>query len=155
MANAVIVGNLLGKEKKGQAYHGGFVTAGLGVGIVIILLLLVLLNARPILSLLSNNQVVVDNSLSYVYISLIFEPIMAWSVILGGGLNGAGYTKTVMIVIGMGLWLIRIPLAYYLSLVLGFGAIGIWWAMNVSLIFQCFFLTQQYIKKMRPESIRI
>jgi putative MATE family efflux protein len=150
MANAVVVGNLLGKERKRQAYHAGFVTAGLGVAIVIALLLLVLLNARPILSLLSNDPVVVENSLAYVYISLIFEPVMAWSVILGGGLNGAGYTKTVMVVIGLGLWLIRIPLAYTLSLVFGFGAIGIWWAMNISLLFQCFFLTQQYIKKMRP-----
>lgn len=150
MANAVVVGNLLGKEKKEQAYQAGFITAGLGVAIVIGLLLLVLVNARMILSLLSDNHLVVENSLLYVYISLIFEPVMAWSVILGGGLNGAGYTKTVMMVIGLGLWLIRIPLAYTLSLTLGFGAIGIWWAMNISLIFQCFFLTQQYMKKMRP-----
>jgi len=150
MANAVVVGNLIGKNKKDEAYQAGYVTAGLGVGVVLVLLSLVLLNARQILAWLSRDPLVVENSLYYVYISLIFEPVMAWSVILSGGLNGAGFTRPVLIVVALSLWLVRIPLAYGLSLVLGWGAVGIWWGMNASLVVQCFFMSRQYVKKMRP-----
>jgi Na+-driven multidrug efflux pump len=74
---------------------------------------------------------------------------MVCSVILGGGLSGAGYTKQVMLVVGASLWLIRIPAAYLFGVILGFGAPGVWWSMNLSMLFQFIFMTRQYRQKMR------
>ncbi|MDD4183729.1 MAG: MATE family efflux transporter [Candidatus Omnitrophica bacterium] len=122
MANAVLVGNLLGKKKEEEAAHTGAATAGLGVLIIIFLTLIVLLNAKHIAVLLSNNPIVVEECMKYIYISLVFEPFMAWGIILGGGLNGAGDTKSVMFIVTGTLWLIRIPLAFILGISLGFGA---------------------------------
>jgi hypothetical protein len=92
LANAVVVGNLLGGKKEEEALRGGVVTAVIGVVIVTIMAIAVVLNARWIASLLSPNETVIRESTKYLYISMISEPFMAWGIILGGGLNGAGDT---------------------------------------------------------------
>jgi len=147
MANAVLVGNLLGKNKKEEAVHIGTATAGIGVLVVIILSLIVLFNARRIAFLLSDNQIVIEECIKYIYISLIFEPFMAWGIILGGGLNGAGDTKSVMLIVAGTLWFIRIPLAFFLGISAGFGPVGIWWAMNVSIFVQAALMSIRYFAK--------
>ncbi|MCK9614075.1 MAG: MATE family efflux transporter [Candidatus Omnitrophica bacterium] len=147
MANAVLVGNLLGKNKKEEAVHIGATTAGLGVFIIIILALIVLFNAKHIAFLLSDNPIVIEECIKYIYISLIFEPFMAWGIILGGGLNGAGDTKSVMFIVTGTLWFIRIPLAFILGISAGFGPVGVWWAMNVSIFVQAALMSMRYFTK--------
>jgi len=147
MANAVVVGNLLGKDKKDDAVRGGLVTAVTGVVIVAVLTIIIMLNARHIASFLSGNDTVISESVRYIYIALIFEPLMAWGVILGGGLNGAGDTRSVMTIIAAGIWLVRIPLSYFLGIYLGLGAIAVWWSMNLSILTQTIFISMRYFGK--------
>ncbi|HNX80625.1 MAG TPA: MATE family efflux transporter [Candidatus Omnitrophota bacterium] len=145
MANAVVVGNLLGKKQKDEAYAAGLVTACVGVGIVSVMSVVVMMNARWVASWLSDNPVVISECMRYIYISLLFEPLMAWGVILAGGLNGAGDTKSVMIAVTTSVWLIRIPISYFFAIHLGFGAAAIWWSMNASILVQSFFITRRYL----------
>lgn len=144
MASAVLVGNLLGKNDKENAFRGGVATAIIGVAIVTVLTIIIIFNARHIAGFLSNNDTVVNESIRYIYIALLFEPIMAWGVILGGGLGGAGDTRSVMIVTALGIWCVRIPLSYIFGVYFGFGAIAIWWSMNFSILTQAIFLSKRY-----------
>jgi len=144
MANAVVVGNLLGRKNKEDAYSAGLVTASVGVIIVVVMTLVTLLNAKAIASFLSNNDIVIRESVKYIYISLALEPFMAWGVILAGGLNGAGDTKSVMFIVALSMWLVRIPLCYIFGIYFGFGALAIWWSMNISILVQSFFITKRY-----------
>jgi MATE family multidrug resistance protein len=146
MANAVIVGNLLGEMRKEDAFRGGIITAAMGVTVVAILTFLVIVNARWIVPLLSNDPVVITESVRYVYISMISEPFMAWAIILGGGLNGAGDTKGVMGMVTLSVWVVRIPLCYFFVVVLGFGATAVWWTMNLSQFFMALFMTVRYFR---------
>ncbi len=109
MASAVIVGNLLGQQRKKDAFRSGMVTAAIGVGIVTLLVIIVIINARWIVSFLSPHPVVIRESIRYIYISMISEPVMAWGMILGGGLNGAGDTKSVLLRVALSLWLVGSP----------------------------------------------
>jgi putative MATE family efflux protein len=147
MANAVIVGNLLGEKKQEDAFRGGFVTAAIGVLIVTVMVIGVILNTRWITSLLSNNEMVVRESMKYIYISMISEPFMAWGVILSGGLNGAGDTRSVLLRIALSVWLVRIPLSYVFVVFFGFGAVSVWWAMNISQFVQAFAISIRYLNK--------
>jgi multidrug resistance protein, MATE family len=144
MANAVVVGNLLGKKNKQDAYSAGLVTGLVGVAIVIILSVGTLLNARAIANFLSNNDLVVKESIRYIYISMLCEPFMAWGVILAGALNGAGDTKSVMLVVATSMWLGRLPLCYILGVHFGLGVTAVWWSMNVSILVQMFFISRRY-----------
>jgi putative MATE family efflux protein len=147
MANAVIVGNLLGERKQVGAFRGGLVTAGIGVLIVTVMVIGVMLNARWITTLLSSNETVVKESMKYIYISMISEPFMAWGVILSGGLNGAGDTRSVLLRIALSVWLVRIPLSYLFVVFFGFGAVSVWWAMNISQFVQAFAISVRYLNK--------
>jgi Na+-driven multidrug efflux pump len=77
MANAVIVGNLLGQKSEKEAYRNGIVTAGVGVAVVTALTIFVILNAKWVAGSLSENETVVRESIRYIYISMISEPFMA------------------------------------------------------------------------------
>ena len=145
MANAVVVGNLLGEKKEKDAFRGGIVTAMIGVALVIIMVIVVILNARWIASALSPDERVVQECVKYIYISMVSEPFMAWGVILGGGLSGAGDTRSVMTRVALSLWFVRIPLCYLFVVVLGFGAVSVWWSMNVSQFLQAFLITKRYL----------
>jgi MATE family multidrug resistance protein len=131
MANAVIVGNFLGEKKDADAFRSGMVTASIGVAIIVMMAIAVVLNARWIVSFLSTNEIVIHESMKYIYISMISEPFMAWGLILGGGLNGAGDTKSVMLRVALSLWLVRIPLSYAFVTLFGFGPASVWWSMNL------------------------
>jgi MATE family multidrug resistance protein len=147
MANAVIVGNLLGEKRKEDAFRSGFVTAAVGVVIVTIMVVAVILNARWIASSLSHNEVVIRESMKYIYVSMISEPFMAWGIILGGGLNGAGDTRSVMIRVALSVWLIRIPLSYIFVVFFGFGPVSVWWSMNISQFVQAFVMSKRYFDR--------
>jgi putative MATE family efflux protein len=147
MANAVIIGNLLGEKREEEAFRGGIITALMGVLVVTLLTIAVVLNVRWIVSIMSNNDIVIAETIKYLYISMLCEPIMAWWVILGGGLNGAGDTKGVMVVVGLGAWLVRVPLSYIFVVIFGFGAVSVWWTMNLSQLVMAFFMTRRYVKK--------
>jgi MATE family multidrug resistance protein len=147
MANAVIVGNLLGEKKREDAFRSGFITAAIGVLIVTMMVIAVILNARWIASFLSKNEIVIRESVKYLYISMISEPFMAWGIILGGGLNGAGDTRSVLIRVALSVWCVRIPLSFILVVVLGFGPGSVWWSMNISQFVQAFLMSKRYFSK--------
>ena len=147
MANAVIVGNLLGEKKDEDTFKSGIVTATIGVVIVTLMVIAVVLNARWIVSLLSNNEIVIKESVKYIFISMISEPFMAWGIILSGGLNGAGDTKSVLMRVALSVWLVRIPLSYIFVVLFGFGAVSVWWSMNVSQFVQAFLISKRYFSR--------
>jgi putative MATE family efflux protein len=147
MANAVIVGNLLGEKKQEEAFQSGIITAAIGVFIVTMMVFVVILNARWIVSFLSSNTIVIRESVKYLYISMISEPFMAWGIILGGGLSGAGDTKSVLMRVALSVWLVRIPLSFVLVVLLGFGPASVWWSMNISQVVQAFLMSKRYFNK--------
>jgi multidrug resistance protein, MATE family len=147
MANAVVVGNMLGKGDSRGAFTAGAVTAAMGVVLVAVMTGIVIFNARSIAAFLSKNDIVVSESIRYLYIAFISEPFMAWSVILAGGLNGAGDTRSVMAVIAVSIWIVRLPLCYLLGIYWGYGAVMIWWSMNISLFVQAILITKRYFAR--------
>jgi Na+-driven multidrug efflux pump len=144
MANAVIVGNLLGENKKEDAFRAGIITAVMGVAMVSGLTLIVILGAKWIAPALSNNPVVITECIRYIYISMISEPFMAFWMILGGALSGAGDTRGIMFIVASCTWLIRIPLCYLWIVVFGFDAASVWWTMNLSQFMTALFMVRRY-----------
>ncbi len=147
LSSAVITGNLMGEGRKNDAFRNGLVTAGLGVSFVTILAVIVISNAKTFMSFLSDNGIVIREGVKYLYICILAEPFMVWSVILGGALSGAGDTRTVMRIVALSVWVVRIPLCYTLGIFLGLGAVAVWWSMNTSLLIQGVFMTKRYFSK--------
>lgn len=147
LSNAVIIGNLLGEKRKEDAFRNGIVTGLIGVALITALTAAVILNAGWISGVLSRNDIVVAESVRYLYISMLSEPFMAWAVIMAGALNGAGDTKAVMLIVAFSLWLVRIPLCYLLAVTWGLGAPAVWWSMNASIAVQAALVSRRYFRR--------
>jgi Na+-driven multidrug efflux pump len=59
----------------------------------------------------------------------LFQPVVAANMIFAGGLRGAGDTRWPMAITAVGIWLVRLPLAYLFAISLGWGLTGAWGAM--------------------------
>ena len=147
MANAVIVGNLMGEKKFDEAYKNGFVTAFISMSIVTVMMSVIILFARPIAEMLEPNKAVVPEIIKYLYICMIAEPFIALNLAMNGALNGAGDTKATMTYAVLNVWVLRLPLAYILGIFLGFGATGIWWALNMGFFMQVILSTRRFMSK--------
>jgi multidrug resistance protein, MATE family len=147
MANAVIVGNLLGEGKGHEAFRAGLATAVLGVAVVAALTLLVIAGAPWIMPILSTNSVVVREGIRYLYISMLSEPFMGFWLVLAGALMGAGDTKTVMFSVAICTWFVRVPLAYIFVKELGFGPQSVWWSLNLSQFCVAALIVRRYLSK--------
>lgn len=64
------------------------------------------------------------------------EPFLAFGMVLTGALQGAGETVSPTILTIATMVALRLPLAWFLSVYLGLGVTGAWWAMSSSTIVQ-------------------
>ena len=146
-SNSVIVGNLIGEKKLDDAYKHGFATAFISMTIVTIMMAVIMIFAHPIADILEPNSIVEPEIIKYIYVCMIAEPFIALNLAMCGALNGAGDTKSSMFYALLNLWILRLPLAYILGIFLGFGATGIWWALNMGFFMQVILSTRRFMSK--------
>ncbi len=144
MAASVLTGQNLGAGESARAEKIGWKISFSGVAFVSFMALPVFIWAGALSSTVAQDQHVVAETIRYLRITMLSEPFMAISVILGGCLMGAGDTKGAMIVIVSTLWIVRLPLAYLLAVVAGYGAPGVWASMVISMFFQGIAMTVRF-----------
>lgn len=146
MAASVLTGQNLGAGFPGRAERIGWKISYSGVAFVTLMALPVFIWAAEVSSIVAKDSHVLDETARYLRIMMLSEPLMAVSLILGGCLQGAGDTKGTMIVIVSTLWIVRLPLAYLLAVTAGYGAVGVWIAMVISMHFQGIVMTIRFRK---------
>ncbi len=144
MAASVLTGQNLGAGAPERAEKIGWKIACSGVAFVSLMSLLIYIWADHISSPIARDSHVLEETVLYLRIMMFSEPLMALSLIMGGCLQGAGDTKGVMAVIVSTLWIVRLPLAYVLAVNAGYGALGVWIAMVVSMYVQGSLMTLRF-----------
>lgn len=146
MTASVLVGQNLGAGKPQRAARLGWKIAFTAMITLSLLSCVIFIGADFFASLLARDPAVLKETARYLRVSMLSEPFMALSLVLGGALQGAGDTKGNMWVIIFCMWVIRLPLAFVLAIPLGFGALGVWMAMVVSMMFQGFLMTVRFYR---------
>jgi MATE family multidrug resistance protein len=144
MAASVLVGQNLGAKNHERAEALGWKIAWAGVTCISVISICIFIWAGHLASLLAKEPGVLAETTHYLRIMMFSEPFMALSLILGGGLQGAGDTRGNMWVIVISMWVIRLPLAFLLALVLGYGAVGVWVAMITSMTTQGILMARRF-----------
>jgi len=154
MAASVLTGQNLGAGASERAQKIGWKIAVSGVLFVSIMALPIFICTGDITSPVAKDWQVLAETTRYLRITMLSEPFMALSVILGECIQGARDTKGAMLVIVSALWIIRLPLAYLLAVFAGFGALGVWLAMVISMCVQGIAMTIRFRngrwKEVRP-----
>lgn len=128
-AGTTLVAQSLGAGKKDLAFRYGQWCIRLAVGVMLISSLIMFNLAVPIIDIFSDDQPTVMLAARMLRIEAFAEPLLAVGVVIAGILRGAGDTKWPFYISVAGMWLIRIPLAYTLVHVFGWGLESIWVAM--------------------------
>lgn len=86
---------------------------------------------RPLVGIFDPPPEIVDDIFLVLLVNTIAQvPLWAVSFILPSALRAAGDSKFTSITSMMTMWLFRVILGYVLGIVLGFGILGVWLAMN-------------------------
>jgi Na+-driven multidrug efflux pump len=77
------------------------------------------------------DEAVISIAVEYLRILALSQIFMASEIILEGAFSGAGNTIPPMAVSIPGS-IARLPVAYYLCYILGFGVTGVWWSLTIT-----------------------
>jgi putative MATE family efflux protein len=127
MSNAVgvLVGQNLGAKQPDRAVKSAWLGAAILQGFLIICLIAILIWARGIAAIFTQDAALIDITTNFLRIATGSYLVMGLTSALTSGINGAGDTlPTMLINIGM-IWLVQLPLAYFLSRYTGLEVYGV------------------------------
>ncbi len=150
VAATSLVGQSLGAWQLGDArlrgnlalLLGALVMSGMAVPLFIFAPQLVVL-FEP-----SAHPTVVSAGASYIRINALFQPVLAVAMVINGALRGAGDTRPGLVGTIIGRWLVVVPLAYLLAIVLGFGVQGVWWSLVIGTSVQALYVLVRWRSRM-------
>lgn len=114
---------------------------------------LFLLGGPHIAPLFTSDPAVLAESLLYVRVLAFSQLFVAFEVINERVLLGSGHTRPILW-ISVPLNLLRIPLAWFLAINLGWTALGVWWAINVTTLVKAVtyhFVIQRHLRDLTGE----
>ncbi|WP_138206444.1 MATE family efflux transporter [Haloimpatiens lingqiaonensis] len=136
LAATTLVGQFLGAEKPDIAKKSGFMAVKMGAIFMSTVGIFFFLFPDAFLMLFTRDGEIIKNARWCLRIVAISQPFLAGVMGFAGGLRGAGDTRGVLIITVLGVWGVRLTLAYVLAIVLGYGLIGAWIAMTIDLLFR-------------------
>ena len=153
-AAATLVGQNLGAKQMLRAEQSVMLTAKYNVIFMSFVMILFLFFANPIIRFFSADETVIAYGVQALRIMGAGYIFYGVGMVMSQALNGAGDTRTPTIINFVGFWLFQIPLAYYLSTVVGLKSTGAFIAIPVaeSLIA---LLAWYYFKKGRWKEVKV
>lgn len=132
LAVSGMVGQNLGAGKHERVREIVMRAGAISVSIACVFLAVAMLAPRLVLSIFTTSPEVLDTGTTYLRIASLTYVPFAIMVTTNGVMRGAGDTFATMVISISTLWLVRVPLARYLSSLPSLGSNGVWWAMVAS-----------------------
>lgn len=133
MALSTFVGQNIGANKMHRVKKGLLSTLFMTSLVSVAVSLVVVFFGENLMAMFTADQEVIKIGESYLVIVCSFYIIFSTMFIFQGALRGAGDTLIPMFITLFALWVIRIPLAYFLSN--DYGYFGIWWSIPFAWFF--------------------
>jgi putative MATE family efflux protein len=134
MAISTVAGQNLGAghhHRVREVFSWGCLFAG---GITGLISAVVVAFPETLLRIFVSDAAVIEPGVSYLHIVGSCYVLFALLFVSNGIINGAGHTLTTTIISLLSLWIIRVPVAYWLSRRMG-SVKGIWYGLALSFVF--------------------
>lgn len=124
----------------------GYMAVGLGMAVMSVMGLLMYVFAEDIMMLITPIKEISDLGAEVLRIEAWAEPMFAASIVAYGAFVGVGHTKLPATMNFGSIWLVRVPLSWWLSQSMGLR--GVWIAMCIELCFRgTIFLLRLFLSK--------
>jgi putative MATE family efflux protein len=127
MALSAFVGQNIGAQKDERIKNGLIATLKMSSLIAVTFSIAAVFFGHQLVYIFTNDEAVVKIGQDYLIIVGSFYLVFNTMFIIGGIMRGAGDTMIPMLLSLFSLWIIRVPLAYFLSKY--FAETGIWWSI--------------------------
>jgi putative MATE family efflux protein len=144
-ASATMVGQNLGAGKPARAMTGAWNAVGLMAALAGALTLLFLSVPRPLLGIFTDSPHVLAIGVPYLRVLSLCLIAVGVEGVIAGALAGAGDTLPVFF-ISVGMSCIRVPIAYLMAIVLGFGLMGIAWTITITCVVRAVILGAWFLR---------
>lgn len=134
MAAGVLVGQNLGAAQPERAEKGGWLAVGLVEGFLLICAVAVLLWAESIIGIFSTETGLVEIASTFIRIEAVGYLVMGFVAVLQMCISGAGDTMPTMLFSLLMIWVVLLPLAFFLPQVTNLGMYGVRWAIVASVV---------------------
>ncbi len=131
-AAATLVGQNLGAGYPLRAEQSVWQTAFYNLLFLLALSMVFYAAAYPMVRLFSDNPVVVQHGAEALRIICVGYAFVSYGMVVGQSFNGAGDTRTPLLINLGCYWALQIPLAYLLAVPLGWGPTGVYVAIAIT-----------------------
>jgi len=138
VAASALVGQALGARSPRHAERLGWAASHQCAVVMSTMGVILFLFAEFFARIFTHDPAVLAIAVSYLRIMAISEPMLAYNMVLTGGLQGAGDTIRPTVVTAISFWVFRLPMAWLLALQMRMGASGAWIAMAATTILSGF-----------------
>lgn len=140
-AATVLTGQSHGAGRTSLVRSFGYITVGLGMAVMSVMGVIMWLTAPQLMALMTPVEAIRELGVSALRIEAWAEPMFAASIVAYGAMVGVGKTIAPAVMNFGSIWLVRLPLAWWLSR--SYGLDGVWMAMAAELTFRgAIFLTR-------------
>ncbi|HWR04458.1 MAG TPA: MATE family efflux transporter [Humidesulfovibrio sp.] len=144
---SILVGHLLGAGQPEEARRMGLRILAIGLASISLFAALLWPFLGDIAGFIAPKAEVQAEAQNYLVYNVLAIPFTLTTMILAGALAGAGATLYNLLGMGLGTWLVRLPLAYVLGHVILGTATGVWISMLASQAVQAAILLYIFVKK--------
>jgi Na+-driven multidrug efflux pump len=128
-ATATLVGQNLGAGEPDRAVRSVKIAAWMAGGFLGLISILYLVFAPQFIRFFDDTPAVLAAGTTALQIFALGYPLYGFGMIYSQAFNGAGDTRTPMLINIIAFWMTEIPLGYYLGLHLNHGVAGVTWAI--------------------------
>ena len=133
-AATALTGQSLGAGRLRLVRRFGYMAVGLGMAVMSVMGLLMYVFADDIMRLITPVEAISSLGAEVLRIEAWAEPMFAASIVAYGAFIGVGHTKLPAAMNFGSIWLVRVPLAWWMSSTMGLR--GVWIAMCIELTFR-------------------
>ena len=144
VAASTLMGQGLGARKPRRAENSALTALRLAMIVMSLMGVLFFLFPRQFMTIFTSDEQVIALGIMPLRLIAVAQPFLAMTMVLSGALRGAGDTRSPLLVTTLGIWLIRLPLAFVLVRMTSLGLVAAWMTMIVDQVVRSTFFAVRF-----------
>ena len=134
MASGVLAGQNLGAGQPERAERTGWLAAGLVTGVMLIASVAIWFCGGGLIRIFNPDPELVEIGSTFLRIEIVSYLVFGLVIVLQHCLNDSGDTLPPMLITLVSMWLVQVPVAYFLSRSTPLGVYGVRWGIVIAMV---------------------
>ncbi|HLM42980.1 MAG TPA: MATE family efflux transporter, partial [Myxococcaceae bacterium] len=129
VGNSILVGRLVGANRREDAYRQALASLKWALAITLLMVVLIILLRQPLIGLFTNNADIIQLTAQVLVVGFLLETGRCFNLILVHALRAAGDARFTLYMGFVSMVCMSLPLGYFLVFRMNMGLAGVWFAV--------------------------